>query len=88
VSQDSDVEVVAEAFGVGGGGYVLKTDAGSQKLAAIHYAIRGQTFICTSLLDRALVWLCANPRTTDTPDSYNLKASTANISMKVSVEDP
>jgi DNA-binding NarL/FixJ family response regulator len=49
VSQEADIEIVAEAFGVGAAGYVLKIDAGSQLVTAIHHAIRGQRFISSSI---------------------------------------
>jgi DNA-binding NarL/FixJ family response regulator len=49
VSQESDIEVVEEALAVGAIGYVSKIDAGSQLVAAIRCAMRGQRFISTSL---------------------------------------
>jgi DNA-binding NarL/FixJ family response regulator len=49
VSQESDIEVVAEALDVGAAGYVLKMDAGSQLATAIHSALRGQRFLSSSL---------------------------------------
>ena len=49
VSQESDIEVVQEALAVGAAGYVSKIDAGTQLVAAMRCAMRGQRFISTSL---------------------------------------
>jgi DNA-binding NarL/FixJ family response regulator len=49
VSQQSDIDVVQEALSVGAAGYVLKIDAGTQLVPAIHCALRGQTFISRSV---------------------------------------
>ena len=49
VSQQSDIEVIQRALDLGAMGFVLKTDAGSQLVTAIHSAIRGQRFLSSSL---------------------------------------
>ena len=45
VSQESSIDFVQEAFAVGAFGYVVKTDAGSELLAAVTAALRGERFV-------------------------------------------
>jgi CheY-like chemotaxis protein len=45
VSQESSADVVQEALGTGAHGYVLKTDAGSELLEAVHAVLRGEQFV-------------------------------------------
>jgi DNA-binding NarL/FixJ family response regulator len=45
ISQDSDAEVVAEAFNNGAKGYVFKLDAVRELLLAVESVLRGQRFI-------------------------------------------
>lgn len=49
VSQEGDPEVVHEALRLGAAAFVLKPDAASQLVAAIHSATRGQVFLSRSL---------------------------------------
>lgn len=49
VSQNSDADVVERAFKVGGKGYVLKTQAGSDLLPAVEAVLQGQRFISGGL---------------------------------------
>lgn len=52
VTVHSDLAYAAAAFRAGASGYVLKGSAVSELSAAIHAALRGETFL-TSLIDRA-----------------------------------
>ena len=45
VSQESSHDVVQEAFGTGARGYVVKTDAGRELLAAVDAVLRGEQFV-------------------------------------------
>lgn len=49
VSQESSAEVVQEALALGALGYVLKTRAGSELLAAVEAVRQGRQFICSGL---------------------------------------
>jgi DNA-binding NarL/FixJ family response regulator len=49
VSQNSDPDVVERAFEVGGKGYVLKAQAGSDLLPAVDAVLQGQRFISGGL---------------------------------------
>jgi DNA-binding NarL/FixJ family response regulator len=49
VSQQSDVDIVQEALSIGAAGYVVKIDAGTQLVPAIHCALRGQLFVSRSV---------------------------------------
>jgi DNA-binding NarL/FixJ family response regulator len=49
VSRESEIEVVQQAIDLGAMGFVSKLDAGSQLVTAIHSAIRGKTFLSSSL---------------------------------------
>jgi DNA-binding NarL/FixJ family response regulator len=51
VSQNSDADVVQRAFEVGGNGYVLKAQAGSDLLPAIEAVLRGQRFVSRGLAE-------------------------------------
>lgn len=51
ITVHSDLAYVAAAFRAGASGYVLKGSAVSELSAAIHAAVRGETFL-TSLIDR------------------------------------
>jgi DNA-binding NarL/FixJ family response regulator len=53
VSEQSDPDVVTAALEAGGGGYVLKSDAGDELLPAIVAILRGDPFL-SSRLKRAL----------------------------------
>jgi CheY-like chemotaxis protein len=44
VSQESSADVVQQAFSLGACGYVVKTDAGRELLAAVDAALRGEQF--------------------------------------------
>jgi DNA-binding NarL/FixJ family response regulator len=45
VSQESSTDVVQEAFSSGAVGYVVKTDAGSELLAAVRAVLQGERFL-------------------------------------------
>jgi DNA-binding NarL/FixJ family response regulator len=45
VSQESSVDVVREALGLGARGYVVKTDAGSELLEGVDAVLRGDQFV-------------------------------------------
>ena len=49
VSEQSDPDVVRTALDAGGGGYVLKSDAGDELLPAIMAVLRGDQFLSSSL---------------------------------------
>ena len=49
VSQNSDADVVQRAFEVGGKGYVLKAQAGSDLLPAVEAVLGGQRFVSGGL---------------------------------------
>lgn len=49
VSQERDVDIVHEALRIGGSAFVVKTDAASQLVTAIHAVTRGQVFLSRSL---------------------------------------
>lgn len=49
VSQESSEEVVEEAFRVGGTGYVLKIDMGTELATAIAKVLRGEKYLSRSL---------------------------------------
>ena len=52
VSQESSDDVLQEAFRLGAWGYVVKTDAGSELLAAVNAVLRGEKFSSTRLAER------------------------------------
>lgn len=45
VSQEFSPEIVRESLATGASGYVLKIDAGSELLIAVHAVLRGQQFV-------------------------------------------
>ena len=45
VSQESSAEIVQEAFSLGATGYVTKTDAGTELLAAVEAVCEGRRFV-------------------------------------------
>ena len=49
LSQNSNLDVVRAAFGTGGSGYVLKTDAGDELLPAVDAVLGGKQFVSSSL---------------------------------------
>jgi DNA-binding NarL/FixJ family response regulator len=49
VSEQSDPDVVRTALDAGGGGYVLKSDAGDELLPAIMAVLRGDQFLSNTL---------------------------------------
>ena len=52
VSQHDSAQIAKEALGVGGYGYVVKSDAGHDLLAAIKAARDGRTFVSRTLVAR------------------------------------
>ena len=49
LSQESSPEFVRAAFGLGAWGYVVKSDAGRELLAALSSVLRGKKFVSSSL---------------------------------------
>jgi DNA-binding NarL/FixJ family response regulator len=54
VSQESSADIVQAALDTGAGGYVVKTDAGRELVAALDAVLRGQTFVSKSLAGHGL----------------------------------
>jgi len=52
VSQESSADIVQEALSVGALGYVVKTHAASDLLAAVDAVLEGRQFVSGGLLDR------------------------------------
>jgi DNA-binding NarL/FixJ family response regulator len=52
LSENRSQDVVKEALRTGAGGYVLKSDAGSELLAAMEAVLRGKPFVSSSLMGR------------------------------------
>jgi DNA-binding NarL/FixJ family response regulator len=46
VTQESSADIVQEALNIGACGYVVKTDVGSELLAAVTVVLRGEQFVC------------------------------------------
>jgi DNA-binding NarL/FixJ family response regulator len=55
LSENRSWDIVEAALGVGGPGYVLKSDAGRDLLSAMEAVVEGQRFISRSLTGRGLV---------------------------------
>jgi DNA-binding NarL/FixJ family response regulator len=55
VSQEFDVDVVRAALEIGAWGYVLKSDAAQDLVAAIHSVVRGERFVSRSLAGQCLM---------------------------------
>ena len=53
LSENQDADVAAEALGTGAKGYLVKTDAGNELLAAVETVITGKRFVSRRLLDHA-----------------------------------
>lgn len=53
VSENHSWEAVEEALLMGGAGYVLKSDAGTDLLTAIDFVLRGKQFVSASVLRRS-----------------------------------
>ena len=49
VSQETSADIVQAALGVGAQGYVVKIDAGRELVKAVDAAVRGETFLSTSV---------------------------------------
>jgi DNA-binding NarL/FixJ family response regulator len=49
LAQQTDPDVVGEAFNVGASGFIVKMDAGSDLLAGIDAVLRGERFVSASL---------------------------------------
>ena len=52
VTQESDADVVEEAFNIGAWGYVAKTNAGTDLLAAVDAVVEGRQFVSAALLEQ------------------------------------
>ena len=61
VSQNSDADVVQRAFDVGGKGYVLKAQAGSDLLPAVEAVLQGQRFVSEALAEHGFTCTTTNP---------------------------
>jgi len=55
VSENRSFDIVEKAFGTGAGGYVVKSDAGSELLPAVEAVLQGERFVSASLAGRDLV---------------------------------
>jgi DNA-binding NarL/FixJ family response regulator len=55
LSENRDAEVAQEALNTGAGGYVVKSDAGSDLLPAVKAVLEGKRFISASLAGQFLV---------------------------------
>ena len=53
LSENLDADIAAEALGTGAKGYVVKTDAENELLAAVETVITGKRFVSRRLLDHA-----------------------------------
>ena len=51
LSENRSPDIVKEALRTGAGGYVLKSDAGSELRAAMVAVLRGEPFVSASLMD-------------------------------------
>jgi len=51
LSENRSQDIVKEALRTGAGGYVLKSDAGRELLAAMEKVLRGEPFVSASLMD-------------------------------------
>jgi len=51
VSQESSPNVVREALSVGGSGYLIKTDVGSELVTAVKSVLRDEKFLSSRLAD-------------------------------------
>jgi DNA-binding NarL/FixJ family response regulator len=49
LSENRSRDIVAEALHTGGGGYVLKSDAGNELLPAVEAVLQGKQFVSSSL---------------------------------------
>ena len=49
VTQETDVDIVYEALRIGATAFVVKSDAASQLVTAIHAALKGKAFLSRSL---------------------------------------
>jgi DNA-binding NarL/FixJ family response regulator len=54
VSQEFDPDIVRAALQLGAWGYVLKSDAGQELVAAIHSVVRGEKFVSRGLANYGL----------------------------------
>ncbi len=52
VTQESDADVVEEAFNIGAWGYIEKTNAGTDLLAAVDAVVEGRQFVSAALLEQ------------------------------------
>ena len=55
VSENRDWDIAKEALSTGAGGYVVKSDAGSELLLAVQAVLEGRRFISASLAGQFLV---------------------------------
>jgi DNA-binding NarL/FixJ family response regulator len=55
VSENRSPDIAEEALGTGAGGYVVKSDAGSELLPAVKAVLEGKRFISASLASHFLV---------------------------------
>jgi DNA-binding NarL/FixJ family response regulator len=62
VSQESSADVIEEALSLGVMGYVIKTDAGSELLAAMEAVRQGRQFVSSGLSFRPLSVFARNER--------------------------
>lgn len=76
VSQESSADVVQEALDLGAFGYVVKTDAGSELLAAVTAVLRGERFVGSRFAGHDFTGV-ANLRTADalSPNAVHISSS-------------
>jgi DNA-binding NarL/FixJ family response regulator len=64
MSQESDPEVVQAALSAGGRGYIVKSHAGSEMLAAIEAVVRGEQYLSQGLAEASEIRDTQPPGTT------------------------
>ena len=72
LSQESSPEIVRAAFGLGAWGFVVKSDGGSELLAALSSVLRGEKFVSSSLQGEEFdpyLGLSCDPGVASIPDS-------------------
>jgi DNA-binding NarL/FixJ family response regulator len=81
VSMESSTEVVQQALNLGAWGYVFKSRAGSELLAAVEAVIQGKKFVSSALPDHVLT----SAQTPDQLCSEDVLASDAPVTQKLEI---
>lgn len=79
VSENYSVEIAREALNTGGCGYVIKSDAGSELLAAVDAVIRGKQFVSARLAGQ----LSTSLRNAQALDAVRIKEILASFSSRI-----